>query len=266
MNTIYQLPPMLSGSTQQQLGQLRDYLVRIVRQLPTETQLREAVNKSVETTARRGTVETAKAAQEQAGALKALIIKTADVIEHEMDLLETTLTGSYLAKSEFGTYLETNEAYIRATARGVVEEYNFTSQIETASEQIMTAIRGEILRGFIPNPAYNDDPAHEPQYIFGIAVAERIIIVTDEDDPDRTMLIDGEEYSKIDMAATGTLGLYTSTGWQFWIGTQKAGWFDSKDGMLHVPNIVVESSALFGDSWLVTVDGGWGLRYIGGTT
>ena len=70
---------------------------------------------------------------------------------------------------------------------------------------------------------------------------------------------------KKELLAPGqTLGLYTATGWQFWINGSKRGWFDSEDGMLHVANIVVEDKLQIGDGWLMTTTGGFGLRYTGG--
>ena len=67
-----------------------------------------------------------------------------------------------------------------------------------------------------------------------------------------------------ELAPGQTLGLYTSTGWQFWLNGSKRGWFDSRDGMLHVANLAVENSLRLGGDWLITTSGGFGLRYVGG--
>ena len=63
-----------------------------------------------------------------------------------------------------------------------------------------------------------------------------------------------------ELSPGSTLGLYTATGWQFWISGSKRGWFDSADGMLHVTNLAADSSLRLGGDWLLTADGGLGIR------
>jgi hypothetical protein len=61
----------------------------------------------------------------------------------------------------------------------------------------------------------------------------------------------GDGYTYYYLESGQTFGLYTSTGWQFWIDGYKKGWFNSVDGMLHVANIIVEVSMQIGDSWQI---------------
>ena len=61
-----------------------------------------------------------------------------------------------------------------------------------------------------------------------------------------------------------TLGIYTASGWQFWINGSKRGWFDSRDSQLHVSELSAESGIRLGADWLMSAAGGFGLRYIGG--
>ena len=256
MNTIYELPPMLNGSAERQLGQLRDYLVRLVRELPTETQLTQAVPAAAQTAgpgAASASPAGAAALKTDARLLKALIVKTADRIYEYVDRITQELSAVYLAQSDFGSYLETVDATIETTARGVVESYNFQSQLDAVSGALARyseKIDGEIRRGFIP------DPDHSGEYIFGIAVAQKIVTtgVT------RTNAADSLVYEELNLDRMSALGLYTATGWQFWINGNKAGWFDAEDGMLHVPQIVVESELKIGADWLVTSSGGFGIR------
>ena len=74
----------------------------------------------------------------------------------------------------------------------------------------------------------------------------------------------GDGYTYYYLNAGQTFGLYTSTGWQFWIGGVRRGWFSSEDSMLHVSNIVVENRLQLGADWEITTEGGLGLRWIGG--
>ena len=96
---IYELPPVLSGSTQQQIAALRDYLVRMAQSLQTVQELTEKRTDSGISSAKNAL--SANAAK-QAASLKSLIIKTAGVIRSSIEELETELHSSYVAESEFG--------------------------------------------------------------------------------------------------------------------------------------------------------------------
>jgi hypothetical protein len=113
----------------------------------------------------------------------------------------------------------------------------------------MTAIRGEIRRGLITDPESGETA-------MGIAISEELSFT-------------GVEHTEAgltyyELTPGQTLGLYTATGWQFWINGSKRGWFDSRDGMLHVANLAVETSLMLGGGWLITASGGFGIRYMGG--
>ena len=72
---------------------------------------------------------------------------------------------------------------------------------------------------------------------------------------------DGLKY--YELAPGQTLGLYTATGWQFWVNGSKRGWFDSRDGRLHVISEVVEDGLQLGADWAVSTAGGFGIKYLG---
>ena len=255
MNGIYELPPILSGSAEQQIVQLRDYLVRLARELPREEQIAQAVRQ--EATGTKSTAGGSGGGQtpgENVQALRSLIVKTADRIYETIDVLETSLSSVYVAQSDFGTYRESVDTQIRQTARDTVESYGYQAQIDAASadmrrlEQYLTQISGEIRRGMITDPE-----THET--VLGIAISQNLSFTG------QTTTEAGLTY--YELSPGQTLGLYTSTGWQFWINGSKRGWFDSADGMLHVARIVAEERLQVGDNWLVTGSGGFGIRYIG---
>lgn len=153
----------------------------------------------------------------------------------------------YVAKSEYGTFTEQIQSSIETTARGVVESYDYGSSIQSMQENIdlmqdyYTKIDGEIRRGIILNP-------ETQEYELGIAISQNlqfsgeICDSSDEHNPG-----DGHTYYYLN--AGQTFGLYTATGWQFWIDGYKVGWFDSLDGMLHVSKIIVEDCVQFGGNW-----------------
>ena len=74
MNPIYSLPPILRGSAEEQLRQLRDYLVRMARQQGAEAAVTVAPGGAATTAA----AQSVEDARKQAAALRSLIVKTAE--------------------------------------------------------------------------------------------------------------------------------------------------------------------------------------------
>ena len=253
-----ELPPQARGGAEEQLAALRDYLVRLAQELErasgAETAL--AAVGPVLTKAQSKTEEVIRA---QAAALKALIIKTADEITAYADRKVEEYNSLYVAKSDFGSYYEMIERDMEDTARGAIESYRYSDAIESAqnaadgaaaaAEAYRSELSGQIRRGIMEDPL-----THELH--LGIAISERLSFTG------QTQTVNGTVYYRL--ASGQTLGLYTSTGWQFWINGVKRGWFSSEDSMLHVSNIVVEECLQLGADWQITSAGGFGLRYTGG--
>lgn len=180
------------------------------------------------------------------------------VIEY-CDKKEETYNSRYLAQSTFGTFAENIDSRIETTAKGVVESYQYEAAISSVQEQIgvvqdyFTRVNGEIRRGYI------EDPENPGEYVFGIAISSDLQF--------SGAVQDMGGYTYYELEGNQTFGLYTSTGWQFWINGYKRGWFDSVDGMLHVASIQVEESMLIGGSWQIrsSTDGSeFEILYVGG--
>ena len=232
---MYEYPPILSGTEQQQLHALRDYLVRMARSLETAEQAAAVSTQESETQRSLAAAQEKKEAEEKLSALRrnaanlrALIVKTAgeaETLALELGAVRQDMESRYLARSDFGAYMEQVKTSFTATARGVVESYDFASLIEAVNDRadaldlFMTAIRGEIRRGLITDPGTGET-------VTGIAIAENLQFTGEVHEED------GLQY--YELAPGQTLGLYTATGWQFWVNGSKRGWFDSRDGRLHV--------------------------------
>lgn len=262
---------MLRGSTEQQLRQLRDYLVRMARSLDSAESARSAAAGQARTV-RAGAASgsqtdqtTEKAIRETAARLKALIVKTAEDLGTQLsgevsgvyaqiDRVESSMSSIYLARSDFGAYTETVQNTIEQTAKRTVESYDYQAQIDAVNTQYgdldsyVTAIQGEIRRGIITDPETGEEQ-------MGIAISENLSFTG------VTRTENGQVY--YELSPGQTLGLYTAKGWQFWINGSKKGWFDSTDGMLHTVNMVVEGAMQMGADWQISTSGGFGVRFIG---
>ena len=243
-----ELPPMAQGTAEQQLAALRDYLVRMAQSLDPVSGSGERILVEARKTADKAQEKTVKDIRARAASLKALIIKTADEITAYTDSKAEAFESLYVAKSDYGTYYNQIETQVEQTARNTVETYHYTEAIQ-ALDTYMTDLNGQIRRGVIEDPE-----THEVH--LGIAISEQLSFTG------QTQTAGGMTY--YELSPGQTLGLYTSTGWQFWINGVKRGWFSSEDSMLHVSNIVVENRLQLGNDWEIVSTGGFGLRYIGG--
>ena len=270
---MFDLPPILSGSSAEKLASLRDYLVRLAGELNSAERQALGQAASVSPDGRRNFTsgESAskdiEAVQKNAAALRQLIIKTGDRLSADIEESEQSsmhyadgqidsLSQTYLAKSEFGSFTENIESQIASTAKGVVESYDYESRIQSHQDSrellqyYVSSMDGQIRRGIVTDPETGLD-------VTGIAISQNLQftggIVRGEDGADYYQLSSGQ-----------TFGLYTSTGWQFWINGWKKGWYDSVDGMLHSANVAVENALQLGGQWqLLNVDG-LGIKYMGG--
>ena len=240
---MYELPPQVQGTPE--LIAIRDYLVRLAQSLDQVNgdAAVVAANKAVDQKQK----DTVKSIQNEAASLKALIVKNANEIYSYTDQKVEEYGSLYVAKTDFGNYYEQIESKVETTARGTIESYHYTDAIENLNSY-MTDLNGQIRRGIMEDPV-----THELH--LGIAISEELHFTGN------TQTEGGITY--YELSPGQTLGLYTSTGWQFWINGVLRGYFSSQDSMLHVSNIVVESMLQLGADWQMTVSNGFGLRYVG---
>lgn len=280
-------PPILTGEAKKDIAAIRDYLFRFASTLDepaiSDTSGVQITTKSDGTKVLKpgsADPDAIAAIRKNAQELKSLIIKSANNLQSGLnteiinrqagDAAESAARisddntlraycdakveqydGRYVAASEFGTFQEDILTTIETSAMGVVESYGYSSSINSLQTAIdllqsyYTALDGEIRRGIVLDPTTGE-------YVTGIAISQNLTFSGECGPSDVNNPGDGYVYYYL---STGqTFGLYTSTGWQFWIDGYKKGWFDSTDGMLHVANIVVEDSLQIGGHWQLRSD------------
>lgn len=264
MTALHELPPILRGNEQEQLLLLRDYLVRLAQSLNAVDSATIVTSSTSDKVTKRVTDDL----KQQAADLRSLIIKTADALDVRIETNAegidgingtiSTLGNTYVTQSAFGTYKESVLQTIENTAKATIESYGYASQISALNagldsfSEYLTLIDGEIRRGVIEDPLTHQD-------VLGIAISQSLVFTSG------TVEQDGLTYYRIDSSQAQTFGLYTSTGWQFWINGRKVGWFDStSSSALHVASAIIESGLRFGEDWILDQNSnGIGLRYIG---
>lgn len=260
-------PPMLRGSPQEQINAIRDYLFRMVGSLDEAISANSTGSVGRQITRADGTKiylpigkdeDAIEAVRKNAQELRSLIIKSANDVKEYADSKVEEYDARYVAESEYGAFTENINTLIESSARGVVESYNYGASIQSMQDSIgliqnyFTNVNGEIRRGIIEDPDTGE-------YVTGIAISQSLQFSGECGPGDSNNPGDGYTYYYLTQGQT--FGLYTSTGWQFWIDGHKTGWFDSLDGMLHVANIVVEDTLNFGGHWRMRATGSAGRQF-----
>ena len=101
-----------------------DYLYRVTEQLNLALTNLGTENFAADSAARQVlsggmSGEQQNALESGLGNLKSLIIKTADAVQAEIQMLETSLSSTYVAVSDFGAYQEDIAAQLTATAEKI---------------------------------------------------------------------------------------------------------------------------------------------------
>jgi len=267
-------PPMLTGDNKKDIVNLRDYLFRIAGTLDAVAQPgTPAVSVSYQNgkpvTKPAGDSKDVEEIRQEAKRLASLIIKTGNELDKEIgdrqeedgntltaannytDGKKTEYDEAYVSQSEYGTFIQTvlpeiieeqtNSVYVQKTEYDIALE-NINRAID-GLDGYREEIAGEIMRGIVLDPSTG-------LYVTGIAIAEEIVC-KGEISPEARPYVpdDGHIYVEIDQFQT--FGLYTSTGWQFWVKGNKVGWFTSEDSgeALHVRSAKIEEAVTVGGAW-----------------
>ena len=211
-DVFFDNPPVLQGDEKTQLNQLKNYLFTISNKLNEAlmtVSVEEITQKAVE---RVQQVKEGEAAGEmdRYNTLKSMIIKTATIVRHEMDEITTHLEDNLTAVSEeFGELQRNLDSNIRATAAGILQEYNYEERVTGLEDEAGTT------ESFIrkTNQYIFSGLIDESTMTYGIAVGEG---VTAYDAQGNAVLNDNAK------CATFTLSEMA-----FWKGSSKLAWFSS---------------------------------------
>lgn len=140
--------PNITGATErEQLIQVKSYLHQLAEQLQWALQNVDTSNNAavVMPTARSLTPSSGNAngeinAQATFASIKSLIIKSAEIVDAYYDEINTRLEGLYVAKSDFGTYVEATEAKFEATSKDITQTYTNIQSLESTVGGINTTV------------------------------------------------------------------------------------------------------------------------------
>lgn len=128
--------PNITGTTEkEQLIQIKSYLYQLAQQLQwgLNTIETSSVSNQVPSQASQRVIVQGKEENAEAtfNSLKALIIKSADIVDAYYDEITTRLEGMYVAQSDFGAYMEQTSQEIEQTSTYTDQKFNDVQVIIT---------------------------------------------------------------------------------------------------------------------------------------
>ena len=127
------MPGRTGGSEREQLAQMQSYLYQLAEQLNWAFEHVSTGGAAVEVTLN----QQGQAAQHldpnaTFAAIKGLIIKSADIVNSYYDTISARLNGLYVAKSDYGTFVEKTTAAIEANSKGIKQNYQAQQTLNTS--------------------------------------------------------------------------------------------------------------------------------------
>lgn len=135
--------PNINGSTErEQLQQLKSYLYQFAEQLKWAFNTLESggASTSGRDTIVLGSTNEAIEAEKNFNSIKALIIKSADIVDSYYEKMSKRLEGDYVAKSDFGEYSEKTSAEIEANSKAIEQYYTDMQSLQTTLEEINSSL------------------------------------------------------------------------------------------------------------------------------
>lgn len=131
----FRLPEINAPTADGQLRQLRSYLYQLTEQLNLAMQSvdEEMSKQQTAISSAAESEESPEGKLKTFNSVKALIIKSADIINAYTDEITRQLDGQYVAKSEFGTYAETTSQQIIETSASIVQLFK---NLQTISDTV----------------------------------------------------------------------------------------------------------------------------------
>ena len=169
MNIDLRFPNITETTADGKVNQLTSYLHQLVQQLNWGLNtLNDAVAgnaSSVVVNNKQGEDITPEEALDTFNSIKALIIKSADIVEAYEETIKTNLSGEYVATSEFGEYTEKTNATITENSTRLEAVY---TSVQTIGDDVKTT-NAYIKRGLLGE--YQDGDL-KGQQAYGIGVGE----------------------------------------------------------------------------------------------
>lgn len=174
MSIELRLPNITAPTSDGQVAQMKSYMHQLVQQLNwalnTVDEAAQGNTSSVVMSKQSESASPEEAAN-TFNSIKALIIKSADIVKAYEETIFTDFNGKYFAESDFGTFIETTNRKVEENSKGVTEVYTNVQTVSGALGVVEEEVRSTnayIKRGYLGE--------EDGKAVYGIAVGE-----TDDD-------------------------------------------------------------------------------------
>lgn len=150
MGIDLRLPNITGATDREKLSQMQSYIYQLVEQLQWGLQNVDTTNATVPK-------PTAKSLEPSVGgggsiadpqstfnSIKALIIKSAEIVEAYSEEISKRLEGTYVAQSDFGEYAQSTAQEIVANSESITQTFDNIQIIRNTQEADKTALQGNI--------------------------------------------------------------------------------------------------------------------------
>ena len=159
MTIDIRLPNITASTEAGKIQQMQSYMYQLVEQLNwalnTVQTAQEGSTSAV--VYQQKQPATPQEAEDTFNSIKALIIKSADIVKAYEETILTNFNGEYFADSDFGTYLEQTSKSIEENSKSVTETYTRVESIDSRVEGVEDEVRttnAYIRRGLLDNDKY----------------------------------------------------------------------------------------------------------------
>ena len=169
MNIDIRLPNINAQTTEGQMAQMQSYMHQLVQQLNwafstvTDAQSGNASNIVIDKPSEEISPEEA---EDTFNSIKALIIKSADIVRAYEKTMKTEYNGEYVAVSDFGTYMADTNRVIEENSQYTNEQFTKVETIIDGIESDVTESNAYIKRGLL---GYHTRLKKD---VYGVAVGE----------------------------------------------------------------------------------------------
>lgn len=137
MNANLRFPNITGATDAEKLVQIQSYMRQLVEQLNWAlSNVDKEAAQAVQATSAASSTSSNTDAQTTFNSIKALIVKSADIVNAYYDEINTRLEGIYVAESDFGAYAEQTTADIKANSTNINTLYSNIQTIITDIESL----------------------------------------------------------------------------------------------------------------------------------
>lgn len=246
--SILSMPPAPAGSASQQAAQQYSYLFQLVQQLNVALSSIDSGTAAGGGNTQSAPSSTAglNALRQQVENLRSLIVKTAEEVEKTTQSITAEVSEQYVARSDFGTYVQNLSAYLEANPDALTQYYGFGAELKADMAAVDAAFthykldtQGYIRTGIV---SYDGDVP-----VYGVAVGQNLTCRE----------VDGETV----VEPNDFRALFTPRRLSFWQGEVEVAYLS--DNRLTITDITVLTGLHIGP-WRMESSGGLSFQWMGG--